>query len=245
MREFDFSQAAIREGTLRVLALFLYMIPFCGAFALYISDFNVEIALKAMGVYTLVTGVILGIETPLLNWTQRRLKVLVYEDRLVKQCGRKEQIILWKDITRIKTVQNKKGGLAHITLYRKRPRMAVWLHGFTEMEDLANVIKESTPEGVLLQERRWKLDRQKPFATAPIVLVPTMAVMLVVVSIGSKAMDVFGISSAFLVGSGVLIFRPLTKSNVSLKWIELILAVVFLILGIRRLNCLLSLGRIP
>ncbi|UCC97982.1 MAG: hypothetical protein JSW66_19305 [Phycisphaerales bacterium] len=245
MREFSFSQAAIREGRVMVLAWFLYAMAFGLAFALYISNFNIGLSLKAAGISFCWIGVLLAIEIPLLNWKQRRLKVLVYEDRLVRKCGKKEQMLFWKDITRIKTVEKKKGGLFYISLYRKRPRMAMSLHGFTEMEDLANLIKERASEGVSLQEKRCKLDGQRPFAAGPIVLIPTLVVMCVIASMGSKAMDIFFVSFSLLAGLCLLIFRPLTKFDFSLKWIELILAVVLLILGARALDCFLSIGWIP
>jgi len=198
-----------------------------------------------VGIPLLICGIIMAIEIPLINRRLRKLKVFIYEDKLVKQCGKKHQILLWNDIARINIDEKKNGVVASIRLYPKKPKIAMYLYGFREMEDLANLIKERTSDSVLLQEKRWKLDWQNPFVGVLAGGVPTMVVMFIIASMGSKAMDIFAILFSLLVGLWLLMFRPLTKFDVCNKWVELTLVAVLLILGIYGLICFLLVGKIP
>lgn len=224
-----------------ILVFILFLIFFLLAFALYFSNFRIEKALVAVGITILILGTIMAIETPLINRRLRKLKVFIYEDKLIRQCGKKQQILLWMDIARIKTVENKNGVVAQIKIYPKKLKMAMYLHGFQEMEDLANLIIERMPNSVLHQEKRWKLDWQRPFINMLVAGLPAMVIMFIIASMGSKAMDIFAIVVALLGGLCLLIIRPLTKLNVFSKWVELILGIVLLVLGIYALiNFLLS-----
>jgi len=241
MREFGFSEISIRQGSRMILVFILFLIFFLLAFALYFSNFRIEKALVAVGITILILGTIMAIETPLINRRLRKLKVFIYEDKLIRQCGKKQQILLWMDIARIKTVENKNGVVAQIKIYPKKLKMAMYLHGFQEMEDLANLIIERMPNSVLHQEKRWKLDWQRPFINMLVAGLPAMVIMFIIASMGSKAMDIFAIVVALLGGLCLLIIRPLTKLNVFSKWVELILGIVLLVLGIYALiNFLLS-----
>jgi len=245
MREFGFPKAAIRQAWLIMAALILYMIPLALAFVLYISNFDIKVSLKVTVFGIGWISILLLIQTPFINWRQRRLKVLVYEDRLIRMSGRKEQILLWEDIVKIKIVHKKSGGIANITLYQERPKMALLLGGYSDMEELAAMIKQRAPAGVQLHEKHRKIDYEKPFTAVPVFFVPTAAVMFVIASMGSKAMDILAISMVFLLGLFLLIYRPFTKFDVSYKWIEWLVAVGLLILSIYLLKCFITLGRLP
>ena len=217
MREFGYSETFIREGNRGLLFLGLFMVPFLAIFALYVSNFRIEQALIPLGFTLLIFGIIIAIEIPLINRRLRKLRILIDEDKLIRQCGKKQQIFLWKDIARIKTVENKNGVVAQIKIYPKKPKMAMYLHGFREMENLANLIRETTSDSVLHQEKRWKLDWHNPFVGLLLGGVPTMVIMFIIASMGSKAMDIFAVTMAFIVSLWILMFRPLTKLNASSK----------------------------
>ena len=123
--------------------------------------------------------------------------------------------------------------------------MAMYLHGFREMENLANLIRERTSDSVLHQEKRWKLDWHNPFVGLLLGGVPTMVIMFIVVSMGSKAVDIFAIVCALLVGLWILMFRPLTKLNASSKWVELVFGIVLLGIGIYAIVYFLLFGKFP
>ena len=100
------------------------------------------------------------------------------------------------------------------------------------MDDLAKLIKERTSGDVVLQEKHLKLD----FETFVVLLfIPTMVIMMIgmsiIFSMGRKAVGVFAVSMAISTGLFLLIFRPLTKCDISRKWIELAYIAILLILG--------------
>ena len=69
--------------------------------------------------------------------------------------------------------------------------------------------------------------------------------MAVIASMGSKAMDIFAIFAAFAVGLLLLIFKPITKSDILNKWVELAFGAVLLILGLYGLIEFLLSGKLP
>ena len=109
MREFGYSETFIREGNRGILFFGLFLVPFLVIFALYVSNFRIEKALIPLGFTLLISGLIIAIEIPLFNRIMRKPKVFIDEDKLIKQCGKKQQIFLWTDIARIQTVENKNG----------------------------------------------------------------------------------------------------------------------------------------
>ena len=245
MREFDFSEKIIREERRRLLVIFCFLALFIVIFALYISNFRIEEALIAVGITLLVVGIIFSVEIPLINRRLRKLKVLIYEDKLVKQCGKKQKVLLWDDIARMKVIEKKNGNVAIIRLYPKKSGVTMHLYGFREIEELAELIKERTLGKVMLQEKCWKINWLNPFVCMPMVGVPTMIVMFIIASMGSKAVDIFAILTTLSIGLLVLIFEPLTKFDICNKWVELTLGVILLILGFFALISFLLLGYVP
>jgi hypothetical protein len=245
MREFGYSENFIREGDRRLLVLIVYFILLAVAFSLYLSNFQIIKALFVAGYALLITGIMMAIEIPLLNRSMRKRKVLIDEDRLIIQCGKKQQIFPWKDITRIKTVEKKNGVITQIKIYPKRAIMATYIHGFEEMENMANLIRERTSDIILHEEKRLKLDWQNPYIGILLAGLPTMVVMFIIASMGSKAMDIFAIVFALLGGLCLLIIRPLTKLNVFGKWVELFFAIILLGLGIYALIYYFLFGKMP
>ncbi|MBC8472502.1 MAG: hypothetical protein H8D56_23820, partial [Planctomycetes bacterium] len=158
------------------------------------------------------------------------MKVLINEDRIIKQCGKRHQTVLWDNIIKIKLIENPDGGLVSIRLYRKNEKV-IYLGGFNEMEKIAHLIREKISDNVLVQTKRYRLAYDNPIV--PIISGSvTMVIMCLIASGGNKAMDIFTILFALCVGSGLLIYRPLTKFSLSSKWSEIICAVLLIILSI-------------
>jgi hypothetical protein len=245
MREFEISETFIRKGNRSILVFFCFLVFFLLAFALYFTNFRIQKALSSLGIFVLIFGPISVIEIAILNRIFRKPKVLVDEDKLIRQCGKNQQILQWTDITRIKTVEKKNGIVVLIIIYPQKPKMAMHLSGFEEMEDLANLIKERTSDSIVYQEKRWKLDWQNPFIIVTTALVPTTVLMFVITSMGNKAVDVFAVSMAFIVSFGLLIFRPFTKYNPSGKWVELFFAILLIGIGIYALIYYFLYGKMP
>jgi hypothetical protein len=101
--EFAFSETFIRRARRQILVLVLFlmlsMVPFALYVSWHVSDFKIDFerALTAAGVAILVAVIIFAVEVPLMNWRQRKLRVLVDQDKLVKKCGRKDQTLFWTE----------------------------------------------------------------------------------------------------------------------------------------------------
>ena len=245
MIEFEISESSIGQKKRIILITSVFLIFFLVLFALYVSNFKIHKALVGLGITILVLGIGSVIEIAILNRIIRKPKVLVDEEKLIKQCGKKQQTILWTDIIRIKTIKNIKGIVNQIRIYPQKPKKAMYLHGFQQMEDLANLIKERTSDSVVHQEKCWNLDWDNPFIGAPVAIVPTMVIMFIVASMGSKAGDILAVSMCFIVGLGILKFRPITKHNASIKWVELFFGIALLGLGIYALIYYFLFGKMP
>lgn len=248
MREFSLSEKTIRDGDRSLLIFYCLSALYLLIFALYFSNFRIEGALIAVGKTLLIVGIIFGAETLLINRRLRKLTVLIYEDKLVRQRGKKQQILMWDDITRIKMVEKKNGNVVVVRLYPKKPAVTMHLYGFRETDDLANLIKERTLGKVILQEKRLKINWLNPIVGLLMFGVPTMIVtmivMFIIASMGSKAIDIFAILVAFSTGLLLLIFRPLTKLDACDKWVEIAFVVVILISGLYGLIEFLQSGKI-
>jgi hypothetical protein len=113
-----------------VLVLLVCMIPSGLMFTLFCPGFEIKKALAAVGISCLWGGIIFAVQTPLINRRQRRLRVFVYEDKLVKQCGKKQQTLLWEDIEKIKMVEKKNGDVAAISLCPQKSKTVIYLVWF-------------------------------------------------------------------------------------------------------------------
>ncbi len=246
MREFRIPETSIGQKKRIIIVTSVLFIFFLVAFALYASDFRIQKALVGLGITVLVLGTISVIEIAILNRIIRKPKILVDEDKLIRQCGKKQQILLWTDIARIKTIVNKNGVVNQIRIYPKKSKMVMYLCRFQEMEDLANLIRERTSDtGVVHLEKHWKLDWDNPFIGTPAAIVPTMAIMFIIASMGSKAMEIFAIVVALILGLWLLMYRPMTKSNASSKWVELFFVILLFGVVIYILIYFLLFGKMP
>ncbi len=233
-REFGYSETFIREGNRNLALLFPLFVFVGGACVWYISDFTMEIEEAAVvaGIPITALGAVLAIEKALLNRRLRKLRVFIYDDKLVKQCGKKQHILMWNDIAGMKTIHKRSGAVFQINLYPNKPDIPMHLHGFRDMDGLAALIKERTPEGAKFHEKRWKLDWQNPLVSMLVAGVPTMVIMFVLLSMGNKAVvEILTILAALSFGLFLLASRPLTKSDIGFKWIELIVGVGMLVIG--------------
>ena len=247
MREFGFSEANIREGKWSLVALVLLGTSLGGVFLWYFLDARIGKALVAIGMHLLICVPSFALVLVLINRRLRKWKVLIYDDKLVKQCGKTEHTPFWKDVTGIKTVRNKSGSVVQIRLWTNKPKMSMCLGGFSGMDDLATLITARTPEGTELREKRYRLNWWQDALVGLLVMaVAAAVVMFILASIGSKAVGMFAILAVLSLGLGLflLLFRPMTRDDLGFKWIELIVGIGMLIVGIYMLICLLATGRI-
>ena len=158
------------------------------------------------------------------------MKVFIYEDKIVKQCGKRHQTIFLDNIIKIKLNESHEGSDVWIRLYQKNERV-IYLNGFDEMDKMARLIREKISDKVLVQTKRYRLDPGSPIVLM-IICIASIVVIGIIAYCGPKAMDIFATLFAFCVGAMFLICRPLTKSNISYKWLEIIMALFMILLGI-------------
>ena len=230
MEQFNFSESRIQKTNRIMLIFFPFLILCAAGLALFISDYKVSKVLIPLGVTSLIMTAILAIEIPLINRSLRKMKVLIYEDEIIKQCGKYQQTVLWDEILKIKLTETPEGSLVRIQLFRKNEK-TIYLSGFNEMEKIAHLIKEKISDNVLVQTKRYRLDPDNPIVLL-ITCIATMVIMGIIASKGAKAMDIFVILFTLCAGSWLLTYRPLTKVNLSSKWFEIIGAVLLIILGV-------------
>jgi hypothetical protein len=179
----------------------------------------------------------MGIEMPLIQRRMRKIRALIYKDKIVKHCGKHESSILWDNITRVKIIENTKGETVHIQL-RGKGKAVLWLGGLNEMGKLAGLIRERMSGDIVVNTKRSRLDERIVIAIS---VIGTMIVMVVIASLGAKAMDIFAIFFAFATSCFLLLFRPLTKGCTSFKWPEIVLSLLMFLLGIYGLVSFLGL----
>jgi len=242
MEQFNFSESRIRKTNRNILIVFPFVILCAAGFALSNADYKVKILIPLSVIFLIMTAII-GIEILLMNRSSRKMKVLIYEDKIIKQCGKHHQIVLWDEIIKIKLNENPEGSIVWIRLYRKNGRV-IYLNGFDEMEKIAKLIKGKISDNVLVQAKRYRLDWENPIV-AIITVIATMVIIGFITSRGAKAMDIFAILSALCVGFLLLIYRPITKADLSMKWFEIIGALYLIIMGIYGLIVFLSTGKLP
>lgn len=231
MSEFDFSEDHIKKTHRIILIVVIPLtVVFAVVFSLILSDFDVkEASIVACGAL-LLSGTCLVIGTRRANRSLRRMRVLSDEDKIVKQCGKSQQLISWDNIIKVKVIENPKGDVEKIRLYTKDKR-EMWLAGFEEMKGIASLIKKKISRNILIETKRSKFDWGSPIFVA-IVFIGWMFFLCLIASIGIEAIEMFMI--LFILGTGTwsLIYRPLTKFNLSDKWFEITSSVLLIFCGI-------------
>jgi len=232
MTEFDFSEDHIKK-TLRITLIveIPLAVVFTVVFSLILSDFDVkEASIVACGAL-LLSGPGLVIGTRRANRSLRRMRVLSDEDKIVKQCGKSQQLISWDNIIKVKVIENPKGDVEKIRLYTKNKR-EMWLAGFEEMRGIASLIKKKISGNILVETKQGsKFDSGNPIFAA-IVFTGWMFFLCLIASIGIEAFEMFMILFILCAGTWMLIFRPLTKFNASDKWFEITSSVSLIFCGI-------------
>ena len=242
MEQFTFSEGHIQKTTRNILIVFPFFVLCLAGFTLSIFDYKVKVLIP-LSVTLLIMTAILAIEKLLIDRSSRKMKVLIYEDKIIKQCGKRHQIVSWDNIIKIKLNENPEGSIVWIRLYRKNERV-IYLNGFDEMEKIAHLIKEKISDNVLVQTKHQRLDWENPIVSIITVIV-IMTIMRIVAAWGIKAINIFATLFALCSGSMLLILRPITKSDLRYKWIEIIVALLMIITGIYSFIVSLFAGKLP
>ena len=231
MYEFSISESCFKRGYYWAFMCLGSLWFFSFVLILYLEHFVITIRLfRDWGVVLLLIAFVLGIELPLMFRVFRQGKVLIDEEKLIKQCGSKQESLFWGDIAKIRLQKDVNGSLLRIKVYGKHGKM-LFLGGFNEMEKIAALTREKVPNEVLFQERQYSSDWLHPAygVATGVVSIPFMGLIF---WLTGDAVAIYSFSLSLAVGSILLILRPLTKENLSFKWFEIITAAVLMILGI-------------
>ena len=159
MREFAFSVTNPREKYIFLLVFELMGISLGGMLIWFVYNFIDSKAFAAAIIIHLFIFVpAFLILTVLGDRRSRKWKVCVYEDKIVKQCGKNQHTLLWNDVAKVKTLR-RKSGVFQVKLWTNKSKSLICLGGFKDMDDLANVIREKAPQDAVLRDKYSRLNR--------------------------------------------------------------------------------------
>ena len=229
MEEFTFSENFLQERKRDLLILSPYLALASFGFGLFWAGYQVKEALTVWVVVFSAAIAIFAIVWPISSRSLRNMKVLVHEDKIVKQSGRQHQVALWRTIKRIKRVENVGGRLLSLTLYQEATE-PIYLFGFEGMEAIDLLIRGKTSPDVPIQTTRHRLNWEAP-SVAALEGTGALVLLALVVSRGAHSLVIFVRLASFGVGAGLLIFRPLRRGNLRSTWYETILGVLSLMVA--------------
>jgi hypothetical protein len=229
MKEFIFSEDYRKVNRLLFILFPVTAVCMFG-FALFLSGFRFWSSLAVTGTVLIIMSLLYAVEIPLLKRSMRGMKVLVDDERLIKQCGKRHNTVLWENICKIKLREDPKGHLGYIELHQKNKK-TIWLGGFNEMDVIADFIKDKISDDVLIETKRQKF-AQNTLLFVVLIAFGTTAVLVIIASMGDMAFESFSMLCSFCMGFWLLIYRPLTKINLRWKWWEIVLALISLACGI-------------
>lgn len=233
MSEFNFSESFIRRRKRLILIVFPFIALCVLVFAFFITGFKI-LPLLISSITFLILAAIVTIELLLIFRSLRKMKVIVYDDKLIKQSGNKKQTVLWDDVVKIKRRLKPRGTVDFLRIYQKGGGV-IYLYGFTGMKEIDELIREKVEGKVLLQTKRQRLDWDSPIGSMIAAFAGAAAGATAVAIIGfagHRALDVFAICLTMGVGSWFLILKPMSKTNLSFRWFEIILGIALISLGI-------------
>jgi len=189
MKEFGFSEGFIKKTNRILLIAMLSGLPFAFVYGEIITGGSISAALRGVAYTYLVLGAIWAIEIPLIRRIQRKRKVIIEDERIVRRCGKRERNISWRDIAKIKIVETAPGGIHTIKLY-ERNKKAIRLYGFNQMETIADLVKEKVSDNVSIRTKRQRLDWDNPFMVIMYVWACALVIFPILV-IAEKYLDDF------------------------------------------------------
>lgn len=235
MQEFDFAKNIINKRMVFGLILLFVMILTPPTIFVISGEIPIETVLTGLPYLILMAAVIFIIMQTTVFKILCNIKVIVSDDKIVKQSGKKEQSLLWSDISKVELRENPKGSVIFIILYRNQKK-ELYLGGFNDMDKIAQLIKEKIGNNVSVQVKSHKIDWTNPkviLISGGLAMIVTTAILFSG-KISEKWLDISGSLFYLIWGISDLIYRPLTKINLRLKWVDIIIGIGLIISGILR-----------
>ena len=139
---YEFANAdKVDKHTTRDLIKFIpVLFVFLAFFVLIISDFNVgKVILPFIITIGICTAEILVISITH-NRMARKRKLMIDDEKIIKQDGKKQEVVLWGDIAKVKYVVDYRGNLSMV-IFRKKGRK-VYLYRYEGMQTVVGIFKE-------------------------------------------------------------------------------------------------------
>jgi hypothetical protein len=234
MCEFGFSEEGIKKRQRVLLIVFLTCLPCAFLVVLLATNAKIGILIIAFTFTTILSLIILVVQTSTMNRSMRVMKVRVDDDKIIKQFDKGEQILLFADIVSVKLVKNSQGIYINIILSGKNKK-TVHLSGFDRMQEIVELIREKISGDVNITTKQNKIDYDNPACYILSILVTSLIIALVKQG-GQQLEDIFDAMIFLVLGSFVLIYKPLSKTNLRFKrsekflsWGMIIIAILMLI----------------
>lgn len=227
MRQFDFSETAPKRRTRSLVITLLVCALYVSLFAHLATDIATGMILKAIGITAVWVLIIFVVEFPLINRSMRAMKVLVYDDKIVKQYRRGEQSLSWVEVVRVKLTKNPAGDCIYIKMWGK-DKKTVHLGDFEQMQDIARLIRENIAEDVAVETKQNKIDYESTMFAVPAGLAATTIVSLAHLR-GRTVENIFCILVATAVALFILVCKPAAKFNPRLRLFETILLLLLIL----------------
>jgi len=229
VREFNFSEGFLKARNRDILIASPFLALTTLSSILLFTGAGLKETLTAWSIALLVVAAIFAIEWPLVSRILRNMKVLVLEDKITKRSGKTQELAFWAHIKRIRRVENTKGEVVSITLYQESKK-PIHIFGFDGMETIDLLVQERAPRNTPIQRSRQRPDWETR-TVALLIGMGTAVIMALVASRGYQTFDIFTRLVAFVAGAGLLVFSPLTQGTLRVRWFEILLGVLLLILA--------------
>lgn len=130
------------------------------------------------------------------------------ENSIVRKSGKNSEFYRYDEVEKV-NIKYKEGNIPEIITI-KVARKKVMLCGFSDMEKIADILKEKIDSSKII-EKNMKIDWNNPLLVV-IVFVVTFAVLLVIQNANFTAYDVINKVIMFSLGIYFIIYRPLDRS---------------------------------
>jgi len=236
MQQFDFSENILKKRQKLILTTILVAIPCVFLTILSTSNLRISILSIIFASTIVVISIIFAIGIPLINKSMLAIKVFIENDKIIKRYNKGEQNLSWINIDSIKYVKNPIGDYIGIYICGK-DKKRIHLNGFDQMAEMARLIQERIPDNVTVEIKQNIIDYEKPVwcILSSIII---LAIIALVRLRGQHLEEIFLIVVFAGVAFLLLIYRPSSKSNLSLKRFEtilgwmIILCIIFMLIGV-------------
>jgi len=218
MQQFDFSEEGIKKRQRTILIFSLASMPCIFLIILLTTNIKINILLPACAFTAVFSLLILKIQTSSMNKSMRAMKVYIDNDTITKKFDKGEQSLSFTDIISAKLTQNPAGDYINIVICDKNKK-TLHLSGFERMHEIVDLIGERASNDVDITTKQNKIDYNNPVCYISSGI--TTLVIIALVKQGSQNLEDAFEAIGFSVGASfLLIYKPISKTNLGLKRLE-------------------------